>query len=171
MKIVNIDWLAGSYEGEGWPPRSTCFCLSISQRNRDVLELIQTSFGGKILGDVNGNHSWSLYGRKSVPLALDLLDHMNHPEKIEQLKKSLIVFGYLPPRNEQEKKEAFEFRQGVKARQERARQKRIDSGKLEEYVRTNRVKIRSRQRELWHEKMENIRLARKLREEGKLPTP
>ena len=47
---MNISWLAGFYEGEGNPYAVTYrnFRLSIAQKRRDVLDVIQLGYGGKV---------------------------------------------------------------------------------------------------------------------------
>jgi len=118
---MNISWLAGFYEGEGNPYNLlTQFGLMISQKEREVLELVQTSFGGVVRekSEGEGMHVWCIYDDDAVKLAKELLRYMYSPKKIEQLKKSLILYGYLEPRTQEE---ASEVAEGCAERKKRMR--------------------------------------------------
>ena len=111
---ISLEWLAGFYEGEGYPYSRTNFVLHIAQKNKQVLEDICEGYGGRIYNNANGTHGWQLSGSRAMHLAFELLKCVHHPEKIEQLTKALILTGHLKPRSDEETKEVVEHQTTVK---------------------------------------------------------
>jgi len=133
-EITHTAWLAGFYEGEGYPHVvGRGFGLAIEQRNEAVLNTIQSIFGGTIQHITTGAtsyrpgtlmHKWRIHGNNSVELAHELLRFMHHPYKIEQLTKALIVTGHLLPRNDKETVEVAERKEAAHAYYKKYREER-----------------------------------------------
>jgi len=130
---MNIDWLAGFYEGEGSissPKHLYSFGLTIVQKDRSVLEDLQRNFGGSVSTETTRNISkWSLNGDNATKLALELLPRMHHLGKVEQLTKALILKGHLPPRSAEEAEEVTVCLKAVRAYARTQNEKRREERK------------------------------------------
>ena len=119
---MNIDWLAGFYEGEGCPSTLRSFQLRIGQKHREALDRVQDVFGGNVRHVTHRNglvpqwkgYEWFMGGKAAVTLALELLKHMQAPNKIEQLTHALVLRGYLTPRSTRETAEATTYASKVR---------------------------------------------------------
>ena len=97
-----IDWFAGFWDAEGSVPEHG-FNLNIGQKERYVLEAIQSVFGGRVFVQKERGysdiHGWSVCRKTgSVELANQLWRRTHHPKRREQLE-SLLTRVYIADHN------------------------------------------------------------------------
>jgi len=49
MEAISLDYLAGFYEGEGSPFKTSGFGLAVFQKERFVLDCIRENYGGSVI--------------------------------------------------------------------------------------------------------------------------
>jgi len=153
---LSIDWLAGFYEGDGYPHSGRSFGLHVCQKDREVLDIIQNTYNGKVYAFKNYS-DWQLFGKPAVDLALNLIEHMHHPGKIEQLKKSLIIKGHIEPRSEEERIQVAEHKKKTQTyyktyherhkEEQQARLKKHYDENKEKYAINNKTRYEKRKEE------------------------
>ena len=107
MKKITWEWLAGFYEGEGCAGsyitarNESVFRIAISQSNFLVLAAIKkflkigcVAEHGPSYDGIKRRKSWNFQvtGMKAARLGFELLPHMRHPSKVQQLTKALNVY-------------------------------------------------------------------------------
>jgi hypothetical protein len=95
ITTIDIAWAAGIYEGEG-----TCNyrgdTVSIAQKNRWILDKLQSLFGGKVHNylEQNNAHYWRIHGPHARGFLLTIFTFMS-PRRRKQIRTE-IDFQRLP---------------------------------------------------------------------------
>jgi len=85
---INTMGLVGFWDAEGSSAYTGTLLLSMSQKDREILDIIANTFGGSV-GPHENNYQWQLTGKSAKELALKILKRSHCPSKKERLRKNL----------------------------------------------------------------------------------
>ena len=84
---ITLDGFVGFWDAEGSSDNHPA--LSITQKDKEVLDIMQQTFGGNVYQTGNDRyrwHMWSLYGKEARLLVPEILSRSHCPAKAERLR-------------------------------------------------------------------------------------